>query len=106
MIIAALPNIGRSTLASSLCDITHLSDGSALIEDQGAIERLKEGNVGSPDTQHQRQPSGSISIPVQPQQNRIIWGAICRNPIVDSFISEPCESLAGPDGFALTPEGE
>lgn len=39
------------------------------------------------------------------QQNRINWGAICRNPIVDSFISEPCETLTSPDGFTLTPQG-
>jgi hypothetical protein len=41
------------------CDITHLSDGTTMIEDQAEIERLKEGNDGSPDTQQQRQPSGS-----------------------------------------------
>ena len=87
------------------CDITHSSDGSTIVEDQVAIERLKEGNDGAPNTQ-QRQPSGSISIPIQPQQNRINWGAICRNPIVDSFISEPCGTLTSPDGFTLTPEGE
>ena len=40
------------------------------------------------------------------QQNRINWGAICRNPIVDSFISEPCGTLTSPDGFTLTSEGE
>jgi hypothetical protein len=41
------------------CDITHLSDGTTMIEDQAEMERLKEGNDGSPDTQQQRQPSGS-----------------------------------------------
>jgi hypothetical protein len=89
------------------CDITHSSDGSTIVEDQAAIERLKEGNEGSPDTQQQpqRQPSGSVSVPIQPPQNRINWGAICRNPIVDSFISEPCETLTSPDGYTLTPQG-
>jgi len=89
------------------CDITHLSDGTTIIEDQEEIERLKEGNDGMPDTQQrQQQPSGSISLPVQPQQNRINWGAICRNPIVDSFISEPCETLTSPDGFTLNSRGQ
>jgi hypothetical protein len=84
-----------------------LSDGTTIIEDQEEIERLKEGNDGMPDTQQrQQQPSGSISLPVQPQQNRINWGAICRNPIVDSFISEPCETLTSPDGFTLNSRGQ
>ena len=43
---------------------------------------------------------------VHPQQNRINWGAICRNPIVDSFISEPCETLTSSDGFTFTPRGQ
>jgi hypothetical protein len=101
------------------CDITHLSDGTAIVEDQEEIERLKEGNDGLPDTQQQQrqqqqrqqqqrqqQPCGSIPLPVQPQQNLINWGAICRNPIVDSFISEPCETLTSPDGFTLTSRGQ
>ena len=56
------------------CDITHLSDGTAIVEDQEEIERLKEGNDGLPDTQQQQrqqQPRGSIPLPVQPQQNLI-----------------------------------
>ena len=91
------------------CDITHLSDGTAIVEDQEEIERLKEGNDGLPDTQQQQrqqQPRGSIPLPVQPQQNLINQGAICRNPIVDSFISEPCETLTSPDGFTLTSRGQ
>lgn len=87
------------------CDITHLADGTTMIEDQEEIERFKEGNDGMPETQQRQQPGGSISVPVQPQQNRINWGAICRNPIVDSFISEPCDSLTSPDGFTLTSRG-
>jgi hypothetical protein len=95
--------------SDGFCDITHLSDGSTIVEDQAAIERLKEGNEGSPDTQQpqqqQRQPGGSVSVPIQPPQNRINWGAICMNPIVDSFISEPCETLTSPDGYTLTAQG-
>ena len=30
---------------------------------------------------------------------------MCRNPIVDSLISEPCEILTTPDGYTLTSEG-
>jgi hypothetical protein len=40
------------------------------------------------------------------RQNQINWGAICRNPIVDSVITEPCHTLTTPDGYTLTPEGE
>lgn len=36
----------------------------------------------------------------------INWGEVCRNPLVDPFISEPCETLTSPDGFTLTPEGQ
>jgi hypothetical protein len=87
------------------CDITHLPDGSTIIEDQDSIQRLKESSGTSPETLQKRKPSGSISVPIQPQQNRINWGAICRNPIVDSYISEPCETLTSPDGFTLTSRG-
>jgi hypothetical protein len=31
---------------------------------------------------------------------------MCRNPIVDLLISEPCYTLITPDGYALTAEGE
>lgn len=40
------------------------------------------------------------------QPSGINWLAICRIPIVDSVISEPCETLTSPDGYALTAEGE
>ena len=40
------------------------------------------------------------------KQNLINWGSICRNPIVDSFITEPCYTLTTPDGYTVTPEGE
>lgn len=83
-----------------------MANGSTLVEDQDAIERLKGGNDVSPDTQQQQRPTSSISIPVQPQQTSINWGAICRNPIVDYFISEPCETLTSPDRFTLTPKGQ
>jgi hypothetical protein len=36
----------------------------------------------------------------------INWGEICRNPLIDPFIAEPCETLTTPDGFTLTPEGQ
>ena len=42
----------------------------------------------------------------QPQQNRINWGEICMNPLVDYVITEPCSTLTSPDGYTLTAEGE
>lgn len=42
----------------------------------------------------------------QPQQNRINWGEICANPLVDYVITEPCSTLTSPDGYTLTAEGE
>jgi hypothetical protein len=37
---------------------------------------------------------------------RINWGEICRNPIVDFAIAEPCRTLTTSDGFTLTAEGQ
>jgi hypothetical protein len=37
---------------------------------------------------------------------RINWGVMCRNPIVDPFITEPCYTLTTPDGYTLTAEGK
>lgn len=34
------------------------------------------------------------------------WFEICKNPIVDSLITEPCHILATNSGYTLTPEGE
>jgi hypothetical protein len=34
------------------------------------------------------------------------WGQLCRNPVVDRVIVEPCETLTTPDGYGLTPEGQ
>ena len=39
-------------------------------------------------------------------QLRINWGDICRNPLVDNIISEPCSSLTTNNGYTLTAEGE
>ena len=39
-------------------------------------------------------------------QSRINWGEVCRNPLVDERILEPCETLTSPDGYTLTPEGQ
>src|SRR6185503_13609269 len=41
----------------------------------------------------------------QPQQG-VNWLEICRNPIIDAMITEPCETLTSPDGYTLTPQGE
>lgn len=34
------------------------------------------------------------------------WYEICKNPIVDSLITEPCQTLTTNGGYTLTPEGE
>ncbi len=44
------------------------------------------------------------SIPAN-HQSGINWLQLCRNPIVDMAIAEPCESLTTPDGYSLTPQG-
>jgi hypothetical protein len=36
----------------------------------------------------------------------INWGEICRNPIVDAVIVEPCSTLTTNGGYTLTFEGE
>lgn len=41
-------------------------------------------------------PSGSVSV------GGINWLDICRIPVVDLLLSEPCETLTTPDGFTLT----
>jgi hypothetical protein len=40
------------------------------------------------------------------QTRDINWGEICRNPIVDAVIVEPCNTLTTPDEYTLTKEGE
>jgi len=45
-------------------------------------------------------------IYAQQQQQGVNWLEICKNPLVDAFITEPCETLTSPDGYTLTPLGE
>jgi hypothetical protein len=40
------------------------------------------------------------------QTKGINWGEICRNPIVDAVIVEPCSTLTTNGGYTLTFEGE
>ena len=40
-------------------------------------------------------PSGSTG------EGRINWLEICRIPVVDALLSEPCETLTTPDGYTL-----
>jgi len=60
---------------------------------------------------YQPQPSPQKTYP-QPDSRsgnsgiRINWGQMCRNPIVDPFITEPCNTLTTPDGYTLTSEGK
>jgi hypothetical protein len=43
---------------------------------------------------------------VPTSERRINWLEICRIPVVDALLSEPCETLTTPDGYTLTKEGE
>lgn len=36
---------------------------------------------------------------------RINWAEICRSPLVDAVVAEPCNKLVSPDGYQLTEEG-
>ena len=45
-------------------------------------------------------PSGSASV------GEINWLDLCRIPVVDGLLSEPCETLTTPDGYILTSEGK
>ena len=36
----------------------------------------------------------------------INWLQLCKNPVVDHFVTEPCETLTSPDGYILTQEGK
>lgn len=48
-----------------------------------------------------------IPTQVMAQNNpRVNWYEICKNPIVDMAIAEPCSSLTTNGGYTLTPEGE
>ena len=51
--------------------------------------------------------TASVSSPsISPnQRSGINWLQVCRTPIVDMAIAEPCESLTTPGGYSLTPEG-
>ena len=65
-----------------------------------------------------QQPPPQLQLPPQktyPQPDsrsnsnsgiRINWGQVCRNPIFDLLITEPCYTLTTPDGYTLTAEGE
>ena len=45
-------------------------------------------------------------IEAHSQRSGINWGDICRNPVVDMLISEPCNTLTTNGGYQLTAEGE
>ena len=49
--------------------------------------------------------SGDLFDPSQ-QGINFNWGALCSNPIVDGYISEPCDTLTTNGGYQLTPQGE
>jgi hypothetical protein len=49
----------------------------------------------------------TLPTQVMAQSNpRVNWYEICKNPIVDSLITEPCHTLTKNGGYTLTPEGE
>ena len=45
-------------------------------------------------------------VSAQSSPPRVNWGQLCRNPIVDAAVAEPCETLTTPDGYTSTPEGQ
>jgi hypothetical protein len=52
-------------------------------------------------------PSALIAQEAEAQQTAgINWDEICRNPIVDAVVVEPCSTLTTNGGFTLTYEGE
>lgn len=52
-------------------------------------------------------PSTLVAQEAEAQQTRgINWDEICRNPIVDAVIVEPCSTLTTNRGYTLTYEGE
>jgi hypothetical protein len=51
-------------------------------------------------------PSTLVAHEAEAQQTTgINWGEICRNPIVDAVIVEPCSTLTTSGGYVLTDEG-
>lgn len=46
------------------------------------------------------------TVSAQSSAPRVNWGQLCRNPMVDAVVAEPCETLTTPDGYTLTPDGE
>jgi hypothetical protein len=57
-----------------------------------------------PETKNEEQTSQQV------QQSRcyegLNWRGICNNPLLSSYISQPCDVLVTPDGNALTSEGK
>jgi len=50
--------------------------------------------------------SNGHSAVAQSSRSGIDWLTICRNPLVDKYIVEPCETLTSSDGYQLTEEGK
>ena len=48
----------------------------------------------------------TVSLNVNAQNRGVNWYEICKNPIVDMAIAEPCSTLTTNGGYTLTPEGE
>lgn len=75
--------------------------GSSFMEDYMCFPSGGSGSTTSP----AQTGSGSTTSPAQTGSG-INWLELCRNPIVDSVVSEPCESLTSPDGYSLTQVGQ
>jgi hypothetical protein len=49
----------------------------------------------------------TLPVQVMAQSSpRVNWYELCKNPIVDLAIAEPCHTLTTNGGYTLTPEGE
>lgn len=49
---------------------------------------------------------GAFSSNVNAQNRGVNWYDLCKNPIVDIAIAEPCSELTTNGGYTLTSEGE
>ena len=74
------------------------AEGTSNVEDDVAEVSGDEG------------PSDEVNNGGELQQTRyyegLDWRGICNNPLLGSYISQPCDVLVTPDGNALTSEGK
>jgi hypothetical protein len=73
--------------------------------DVGAPTTYANITIPCPTVQQQVPTQQPPSTQQTPSQHKgVNWGAVCRS--LDSFISEPCETLTSSNGYVLTQEGK